>query len=78
MQLQAEIQKLRKENKELKKQMKGGDDNAVERTPENLQKQADMLMKAIKKNIEGQMIYKNGMKRTFHLLCSEVPYDKAH
>ena len=62
-----EIQKLRKENKELKKQIKGGEDNAVERTPEDLQKQAEMLMKAIRKNIEGQMVYKNGMKRK-HLL----------
>ena len=44
--MQAEIQKLRKENKELKKQIKGGEENAVERTPEDLQKQADMLMKA--------------------------------
>ncbi len=35
----------------------------MERSPEDLQKQAEMLMKAIRKNIEGQMVYKNGMKR---------------
>ncbi|CAL5223707.1 g6261 [Coccomyxa viridis] len=70
---EAEIQKLRKENKELKKQIKGGEDNAVERTPEDLQKQAEMLMKAIRKNIEGQMVYKNGMKHSGKRAAADFP-----
>ena len=63
--MQAEIEKLLKENKELKKQTKTSAGSPAARSPEDLQKQAETLMKAIVKNIEGQMIYKKGMKGAF-------------
>ena len=63
--MQAEIEKLLKENKELKKQIKSSAGSPAARSPEDLQKQAETLMKAIVKNIEGQMIYKKGMKGAF-------------
>lgn len=52
--MQAEIEKLLKENKELKKQTKASAGSPAARSPEDLQKQAETLMKAIVKNIEGR------------------------
>ena len=68
---QGQIEKLKKDNAQLTKALRGVEGQAVDQSPEELNAQADRMRKSLKSNILAQMVYRN--KFNTSRIAADIP-----